>query len=163
MDTISFREDHISQIPALQLLQKLGYIYLSHEEALELRGGKANGVLLEPVLRKQLEKINSVQRSATKISLFSPQNIENGIEALRNVSMDKGFISGNEYVYNLLTLGKTLEQSIDGNKKSFTLNYIDWKNLQNNIFHVTEEFSVTRNGMNDIYRPDIVLFVNGIP
>ena len=35
MDTPSFKEDHISQIPALQLLQKLGYIYLSPDEALE--------------------------------------------------------------------------------------------------------------------------------
>ncbi|OAV75127.1 hypothetical protein Barb7_01291 [Bacteroidales bacterium Barb7] len=28
MNNISFKEDHISQIPALQLLQKLGYTYL---------------------------------------------------------------------------------------------------------------------------------------
>ncbi|KAA6336377.1 Type-1 restriction enzyme R protein [termite gut metagenome] len=163
MNTISFKEDHISQIPALQLLQKLGYIYLSPEEALELRGGTPKGILLEPVLRQQLEEINSIQVSATKTALFSAQNIENGIEALRNIPMDEGFISGNEYIYNLLTLGKTLEQSIDGDKKSFTLNYIDWKNSERNVFHVTEEFSVTRTSTTDTYRPDIVLFVNGIP
>ncbi|MGL4292386.1 MAG: type I restriction endonuclease subunit R, partial [Bacteroidales bacterium] len=63
----------------------------------------------------------------------------------------------------LLTAGKTLEQSIDGDKKSFTLQYIDWQNPANNVFHVTEEFTVTRGGMSDTYRPDIVLFVNGIP
>jgi predicted metal-dependent hydrolase len=33
-------------------------------------------------------------------------------------------------VYNLLTLGKSLEQSIDGDKKSFTLQYIDWQHPQ---------------------------------
>jgi type I restriction enzyme R subunit len=33
----SFKEDHSSQIPALQLLQKLGYTYLSPEEAEKLR------------------------------------------------------------------------------------------------------------------------------
>ncbi|OAV67573.1 hypothetical protein Barb4_02409 [Bacteroidales bacterium Barb4] len=60
MNNISFKEDHISQIPALQLLQKLGYTYLSPEKALELRGGKTNHVLLEPILRKQLEEINSM-------------------------------------------------------------------------------------------------------
>ena len=32
MDTPSFKEDHISQIPALQLLQKLGYTYLSADK-----------------------------------------------------------------------------------------------------------------------------------
>ena len=163
MNNLSFKEDHISQIPALQLLQKLGYTYLSPEEALELRGGKTSNVLLEPILRKQLEAINSIQVSSVKTAYFSAQNIENGIEAIRNIPMESGFLAGNEYIYNLLTLGKALEQSIDGDKKSFTLNYIDWKNLKNNVFHVTEEFAVTRSGMNDTYRPDIVLFVNGIP
>ena len=43
------------------------------------------------------------------------------------------------------------------------MRYIDWQHPENNVFHVTEEFAVTRAGSNDTYRPDIVLFVNGIP
>lgn len=160
---LSFKEDHISQLPALLLLQKMGYNYLSPEEALLLRGEKTTNVLLEPILREQLRKINSISLLGGKIEPFSDQNIENGIEAVRNVPMQEGFISGNEYVYNLLTLGKAMEQSIDGDKKSYTLNYIDWKEPVNNVFHVSEEFSVTRAGMSDTYRPDLVLFVNGIP
>ena len=39
MDTPSFKEDHISQIPALQMLQNLGYTYLTPEEADRFRGG----------------------------------------------------------------------------------------------------------------------------
>ena len=160
---ISFKEDHISQIPALQLLQKLGYTYLSQEEAFDLRDGKTTNVLLEPILRKQLEEINSIQVSSNKTALFSTQNIENGIVALRNVPLDEGYISANQYVYDLLTFGKPLEQSVDGDKKSFTLRYIDWENPERNVFHVTEEFAVTRTGKSDTCRPDIVLFVNGIP
>lgn len=160
---LSFKEDHISQIPALQLLEKLGYTYLSPEEVMELRGGKMSNVLLEPVLREQLGRINTIRVSAAKTTVFTPQNIENGIEVLRNVPMEEGYISGSEYVYNLLTLGKSLEQSVDGDKKSFTLKYIDWEHPERNVFHVTEEFPVTRPGMSDTYRPDIVLFVNGIP
>ena len=41
MDTPSFKEDHISQIPALQMLVRLGYAYLSPAEAERQRGGKA--------------------------------------------------------------------------------------------------------------------------
>ncbi|NLK53125.1 MAG: restriction endonuclease subunit R, partial [Syntrophomonadaceae bacterium] len=134
---LSFKEDHISQLPALMLLQKLGYTYLSQEEALLLRGEKTTNVLLEPILREQLRKINSISLISGKIEPFSEQNIENGIEAMRNVPMQEGYISSNEYVYNLLTLGKAMEQSIDGDKKSYTLNFIDWKNLHNNVFHVS--------------------------
>jgi type I restriction enzyme, R subunit len=161
---ISFKEDHISQIPALQLLQKLGYTYLSQEEALALRDGKTTNVLLESVLRRQLTEINAeIQVSGTRTSYFSTQNIENGIIAMRNIPVDEGYISANQYVYDLLTYGKSLEQSVDGDKKSYNLKYIDWEHPERNVFHVTEEFAVSRTGMSDTYRPDIVLFVNGIP
>ena len=163
MDTPSFKEDHISQIPALQLLQNLGYQYLSAEEALQLRGNKTTNVLLEDVLRKQLKEINSIMVSTNKTSFFTDENIERGILALKDLPMNEGYINACETAYNLITLGKALEQSIDGDKKSFTLQYIDWKNIENNVFHVSEEFSVMRSTSKEHYRPDLVLFVNGIP
>jgi len=163
METPSFKEDHISQIPALQMLVNLGYTYLSPAEADRQRGGKTTNVLLEDVLRKQLKEINSIRVSATKTSIFTDENIERGIMALKNLPMNEGYIAASEKAYNLLTLGQALEQSVDGDKKSFTLQYIDWKNIGNNVFHVTEEFSVMRSTSKEHYRPDLVLFVNGIP
>lgn len=164
MDTPSFKEDHISQIPALQLLQKLGYTYLSPAEADKFRGGKTTNVLLEEILRKQLREINSsIKISSTKTTYISEANIENGIRALKELPMNEGYISACETAYNLITLGKAFEQSFDADKKSVTLNYIDWKNIENNVFHVTEEYSVMRSKSKDHYRPDLVLFINGIP
>ena len=163
MNIPSFKEDHISQIPALQLLQNLGYQYLNPEEAMQFRGNKTTNVLLEDILRKQLKEINSIQVSTTKTTIFSNENIERGILALKNLPMNEGYIHACETAYNLTTLGKALEQSIDGDKKSFTLQYIDWKNIENNVFHVTEEYSVMRSTSKEHYRPDLVLFVNGIP
>jgi len=163
VETPSFKEDHISQIPALQMLVNLGYTYLSPAEADRQRGGKTTNVLLEDVLRKQLKEINSIRVSATKTSIFTDENIERGILALKNLPMNEGYIAASEKAYNLLTLGQALEQSVDGDKKSFTLQYIDWKNISNNVFHVTEEFSVMRSTSKEHYRPDLVLFVNGIP
>ena len=164
MDTPSFKEDHISQIPALQMLVNLGYTYLSPAEAERQRGGKTSNVLLEDVLRKQLKKINAEKTiSSTKSTYISDANIENGIQILKNLPMNEGYIAASEKAYNLLTLGQALEQSVDGDKKSFTLQYIDWKNISNNVFHVTEEFSVMRSTRKEHYRPDLVLFVNGIP
>lgn len=163
MDTPSFKEDHISQIPALQMLQKLGYTYLSPEEALELRGNKTTNVILEKVLRNQLKEINSIKISSSKTSLFSDANIEAGILALKDLPMNEGYNVACEVAYNRITLGKDLEQSIGGDKKSFPLQYIDWTNLENNVFHVTEEFKVMRSTSKEHYIPDLVLFVNGIP
>ncbi len=163
MNRISFKEDDISKKPALEFLQKLGYTYISPDDALAMRGGKTSNVLLEEVLRKQLRELNSIKIGNHKEARFSEQNIENGVIAMRNVPMEGGYLSGNEAIYNMLTLGKSFEQSIDGDKKSYTMQYIDWNEPQNNVYHVTEEFAVTRTGIADTYRPDIVLFVNGIP
>ncbi|MEP6950442.1 MAG: type I restriction endonuclease [Ginsengibacter sp.] len=77
--------------------------------------------------------------------------------------INEGYISACERAYNLITLGKAFEQNIDGDKKSFTLQYIDWKNVDNNVFHVTEGYSVMRSTSKEHYRRDLILFVNGIP
>src|ERR1019366_1960132 len=123
--------------------------------------------ILENILRKQLKEINSEKRiSSTKTTYISDANIENGIRALKELPMNEGYIAACEAAYNLVTLGKAFEQSFDGDKKSITLQYIDWKKetfLTNNVFHVTEEYSVMRSTSKEHYRPDIVLFVNGIP
>lgn len=155
-------EDHVSQLPALQLLMNMGYDYLPPAEADRLRGGRRSNVLLEPILRERLAAINSITRRG-EVHAFSRANIDAAVLAVRQLPMQEGFINANAFLYDLLTVGKTLEQRIDGDKKSHTLHFIDWENIENNAFHVTEEFAVTRTGRSDTYRPDVVLFVNGIP
>lgn len=162
MSTPSFLEDHVSQIPAIQLLVNMGYQYVTPAQATDWRGGKTSHVLLEDVLRTQLRKINSIQRFGKEYE-FSDANITSGILAIKDLPIQDGFINANSALYDLITLGKSYEQSIDGDKKSHTLQFIDWENPENNVFHVTEEFSVQRTARTDTYRPDVVLFINGIP
>lgn len=160
----SFLEDHISQIPALQLLQNLDWRYLTPAEAVGLRGGKLANVLLETVLVEQLRNLNRIRFKGGQYE-FSEANIQSAVQALKDVLYD-GLVRTNEKIYDLLILGKSLQQTIEGDTKSFPLYYIDWNPatwLTNNVFHVTEEFSVERAGSHETRRPDIVLFVNGIP
>ena len=161
MDSFRFDEKYLSQLPALQLLINLGYQYLTPAEALAARGGRAGNVLLEGVLREQLKKLNRIQHKGGAY-LFSEENIQSAIQRLKNVKYD-GLLKTNEAVYDLLTLGVALEQSIEGDQKSFTLNYVDWRDPANNVYHVAAEFAVERTRSVETCRPDIVLFVNGIP
>ncbi len=155
------KEDHISQVPALQVLQNLGYQYVTPDEALAYRGGRTSGVLLEGILAEQLRKINNI-RFKGQTHAFSEGNIQSAIQDLKN-QVFEGLIRTNEKVYDLLTLGRSLTQVIDGDMKSFQFNYVDWKDWRNNVYHVTEEFPVDRTGSTETRRPDLVLFVNGIP
>ncbi len=154
-------ETQLSQIPAMQLLSKLGYQILSPSEALHERQNKRSNILLENILRSQLQKLNRIQHKR-KAYHFSEANIQEAIQKIKNVKYD-GPQKTNEAIYDLITLGTALEQRIEGDSKSFTLNYIDWKTPFNNMFHVVAEFAVERSYTSETARPDIVLFVNGIP
>ena len=61
MKTPILNEDAISQLPALHLLQNLGWQYLKPDEALDLRDGKLSNVLLEGVLVPWLREHNRVR------------------------------------------------------------------------------------------------------
>ena len=55
------------------------------------------------------------------------------------------------------------EQVIDGARRSLNARFVDFDNLANNQFHMVAEFSVEKTKSVETRRPDIVLFVNGIP
>ena len=161
MSTPSFKEKLISQLPAVALLQNLGYQYLTPGEASQARGDRLGGVVLEEVLTDQLRQLNTVRFRGREYP-FSEGNILAAVQALKDVVED-GLLPTNEKVYDLLCMGKSLPQSIDGDTRSFQVHYIDWDRPGNNVFHLTEEFVVERSGSHETRRPDIVLFVNGIP
>lgn len=161
MNGFRFNETYLSQIPALQQLINLGFCHLTPEQAYRERGEKYGNVLLEEILRGQLIKINRIRYKGGE-HLFSEENIRSAIRKIKRIRYD-GLQKTNAAVYDLLTLGTAMEQSVEGRSKSFTLDYIDWKNPSNNAFHVTAEFPVDRARRMETARPDIVLFVNGIP
>lgn len=161
MNQFIINEKHLSQLPAVELLVTMGYTFLSPEELKRQRQDKASQVLLEGILYEQLKKINRIHYK-NQSCLFSEENILTAIQKLKSVKYD-GLLKTNEKIYDLITLGTALEQSFDGDKKSFTLNYIDWEHPERNAFHAAVEMSVERNRNLGMARPDIVLFVNGIP
>ncbi|QGQ22359.1 type I restriction endonuclease subunit R [Gimesia benthica] len=161
MAVSEFLEDLVSHLPALQLLQQVGYQYLTPTEALDLRGGKRSRVILESILHDQLRKLNQINFKGQTHD-FTESNLKNAVDALTNIPFD-GLVKTNEQAFDLLTLGKAQEQTIDGNKRSYTLQYIDWEHPENNVYHIADEFEVERTASHELRRPDIVLFVNGIP
>lgn len=156
-----FTEDDVSKIPAIALLMKLGYQYLLPKETLKLRGGRRSSVILYGVLEQQLRKMNRILFRGENVP-FTEGNIAEAIRVLRDMDND-GLVRTNEKIWDLIRLGKALPQTIQGDTKSFTLQYVDWERPENNVYHVTDEFVVEASGTTDTRRPDIVLFVNGIP
>jgi type I restriction enzyme, R subunit len=155
----TYTEIQDSQLPALVLLQKLGWKYITPEETEKQRDGILSNVILENILEEQLERINAFEYKGSTYN-FSQGSIHDAIYTLKNIP-DEGLVKSSERVFDLLSLGKSFEEHIQGDKKSFTMRYIDWENLENNTFHVTDEYVVE--GITTPRRPDLVLFINGIP
>lgn len=161
MDKDAYLEINASQRPALALFEAMGYTYISPADCDKQRGSRYH-VLLRDILRGQLRRLNRYVYAGAE-NEFSAANIERAMEDLDEPLTD-GLVRTSEKIYDALLLGKSYPETVgDGKMLSFNLRYIDWDNPQNNVFHVTEEFAVDSRDRQHNARPDIVLFINGIP
>lgn len=161
MNSDLYLEKNISQQPAIDLLTAMGYTYISPADCDKQRGSRYH-VLLRDILRGQLRRLNRYVYAGAE-NEFSAANIERAMEDLDEPLTD-GLVRTSEKIYDALLLGKSYPETVgDGKMLSFNLRYIDWDNPQNNVFHVTEEFAVDSQDRQHNARPDIVLFINGIP
>ena len=159
--------EQVIQQNCIKLLshEDFGYKFITKEDNLIFRENKTSSVLLKKILIERLYTINSYEYRGQNYK-FSANNIAKAIDDL-DVTLNEGLIVANEKITNHLLLGTSYEENLDdGTKKSFSFKYIDFENIDNNHFFVTEEFIVDRANQNEIIktrRPDLVLFVNGIP
>ncbi|MEX2382835.1 MAG: HsdR family type I site-specific deoxyribonuclease [Opitutales bacterium] len=161
MATPSYLEKTQSQLPALQLLIQMGWTYLTPEACTRLRGGRLGEAILDPILTDHIRKNVSFEFKG-RSHAFTENAIQNAVQGLRNFRAT-GATHQNEQAYDLLCLGTSVPQTIDGDTKSFTIPYIDWLHPERNSYHCTAEYKLERIGHQAHSIPDIVLFVNGIP
>lgn len=165
MSKIPKGDEKTLQKNCIALFQKLGFHYISPNENKKLRDKDLSRVLLKDILRQKLGDINTFTYK-NKPYKFSAQNIQNAINGL-DVSLDEGLARANQKITDKIMLGTAYEESLEkGEKRSFSLKYIDFENLEKNHFAITEEFRVLKENQSQAKkerRVDIVLFINGIP
>lgn len=158
-----FNENFGSQLRAIIQLTKLGWKPICRSKIKELRDGNRKAVVLEPILREALQKINKIEHKG-KVYDFTSEAISNAIFTLLNEPFD-GLVRTNEKIFEYLLRGISVKQTIDGDSKSFSMQFIDFKNPENNAFNVAWEFDLeaVSSSARPNVRLDIVLFINGIP
>jgi len=85
-------------------------------------------------------------------------------EAVKKVlrAESQKLIHNNHLFHKMLVDGVDVQyRRTDGSIKDDTVKLVDFSNLKNNEFLAVNQFTVKENGINK--RPDIVLFVNGLP
>lgn len=133
---MAFNEDTRVKIPALIHLTRLGYTYFSLKDPQYTID--PNTSIITNELKKQLKKLNP---DAT------PEFID---QELRNIHEE----------LNYDDLGRAFFSRLIGEGEG-SLKLIDWDVFTNNSFHVTTE--LTNKNDDDEFRPDITVFVNGLP
>ena len=118
-------------------------------------------MFLQLTLADSLRQLNRASRHGREYQ-FSESAIQEAIERLRT-PRPSGLLRTNEELTDLLLLGTSIDQTIDGETRGDQLRYIDWDDPRNNAFHLCAEFDVERSKTRQTRRPDLVLFVNGIP
>ncbi len=140
-------ERNTVQNPMIKYAVDIGWIYLSPEEALTLRGGES-GMFIYETLRNKLIDLNP--------GIVSVENVDSIIDKIESV---RNNIEGNYEILKWLRGTKSIY--IEKEKCEKNINLIDFSNLAKNVFNISDEWSYT-NGRNS-KRADIMFLVNGIP
>lgn len=161
MEKVNFDETKQSQLPFAEMLINMGYRYIPVYEVNEERGGDTSNFILRDTARRKFSEINEYEHNGQTFK-FTDAQIAEVVDELENIQME-GLIDTSKKIYNMIMPkigGKTIKVFHDGSYQSKSFKYIDFANPKNNDFAFTVEFEAS--GKKPV-RPDIVIFVNGIP
>lgn len=140
---------------AIEELQILGYTYISGvdlaPDVLYPERNSYGDVLLMGRLQAELTRLNptipadTVEGAARKLSRIATSNL----------------LADNEEFHKMLVDGVPVEYRKGGDIKGDYVHVLDFANPLNNEFLVVNQYTVVQNNNNK--RPDVLLFVNGIP
>jgi len=147
-------ESEIEQF-AIEQLEHLGYQYLyAPDIAFDSNTPE----------RESFKDVLLLERLQTAVGRINPdipvEVRENAIKQIQRLNSPE-LIANNEAFHRMLTEGIKVSYQKDGNSRGDLVWLIDFKNPGNNDFLVTNQFTVIENDINK--RPDIILFVNGLP
>jgi len=140
---------------AIELLEKQGYQYI-YAPSIAPDSETPERDSFEDVLLME-----RLQTAVGRINPSIPADIrEDAIKQIQRLNSPE-LIANNEAFHRMLTEGINVSIQKDGNSRGDLVWLIDFKNPENNDFIVANQFTVIENNVNK--RPDVILFVNGLP
>lgn len=143
------------ELLTIQRLEELGYSYV-YGPAIAPDSDAPERESFEQVLL-----INRLQKTVQKINSHLPASAHT--EAIREIQRiaSPELLANNETFHRYLTEGIPVNKRVEGDDRGDRVWLIDFNNIHNNEFLVVNQFTIIENNHNK--RPDVILFVNGIP
>jgi len=140
---------------AIELLQNQGFEYVYGPD-IAPDGTKPERQSFEDVIL-----IERLRQALARINPAVPADArEDAIKQILRLNSPE-LIVNNENFHRKLTDGINVSYQKDGHSRGDLVWLVDFNNIDNNEFLVLNQFTVIENNINK--RPDIVLFVNGLP
>lgn len=147
--------ENIIESFAIELLDKLGYEYIYAPDIAPDSENPERNNYGEVLL------VNRLQNAVKRINHSIPADAQaEAIKEIQRIASPE-LLANNETFHRLLTEGIPVSKRVDGDDRGDRVWLIDFKNPHNNEFVVANQFTIIENGNNK--RPDVILFVNGIP
>ena len=140
---------------AIGLFEQLGYRYLYGPDI------APDGTNPKRVSFEEVVMVESLRHAVSRINHTLPQEVCNEAinQVLRIASPD--LLSNNETFHRMLTEGVSVSIHKEGAERGELVWLVDFDNPLNNDFTVINQYTIVENSHNK--RPDILLFVNGLP
>jgi type I restriction enzyme R subunit len=140
---------------AIEELQSLGYTYISGvdlaPDALNPERHSYGDVLL----------IGRLQAAMSKLNPSIPIDVIHGAARKLSRIATSNMLTDNEEFHLMLVDGVPVEYRKNGDIKGDFVHVVDFENPLNNEFLVVNQYTLVQNNNNK--RPDVLLFINGIP
>lgn len=108
-------------------------------------------VILPQRLRAAIDRLNPhIPASARDDAFKQVENLDTPVQ-----------LAANRLFHKLLTNGVNVQYQKDGETRGDFVQLVDWANPQNNEFWAVSQFTIK--GPHHTRRPDIILFINGLP
>ncbi|MDO9187600.1 MAG: type I restriction endonuclease subunit R [Bacteroidia bacterium] len=147
--------ENIIEESAIELLQSQGWEYANGKEL------SPEGLFCERENYQQIILTNRLRNAIAKINPHIPAEAQEAAvqKVLRIYS--PVLLHNNEEFHRLLIEKVKIPYQQNGYERSYEVALIDFENTSNNQFLIVNQYTIIENNQNK--RPDVLLFVNGIP
>lgn len=147
--------ENIIEESAIEILQSQGWEYANGKEI------SPEGLFCERENYSQIVLVNRLRNAIARINPEIPLDAQEAAvqKVLRIASPE--MLHNNEEFHRLLVEKVKIPYQQNGNERSHEVALIDFENSANNQFTVVNQYTIIENNQNK--RPDVLLFVNGLP
>ena len=138
------------EIPAIEFLKSMGYTYIKGNE-LNIEN-KTNIPIIKDVLSQKLKEFNP---------FIDDNGVAKAINEISSVNEEKLMLTNKKIWIDFIADSKFQVTDSKSNKKK-SVRFFDFTNTSNNSFIVVNQY-IARNSNRDECKPDLLLFINGLP